>query len=95
MALVVGIDLGTQSVKAVACDERLRVVGEHAVAIATQRPAPDRAEQDPAAWEAALEAAIAGAVGRARAARSSRSRSPVSSMAASPWTRAARRSIPR
>ncbi len=63
MALVVGIDLGTQSVKAVACDERLRVVGEHAIAITTQRPAPERAEQDPAAWEAALEAAIAGAIG--------------------------------
>ena len=61
MALVVGIDLGTQSVKAVVCDERLRVLAEHAVPITTQRPAEDRAEQDPAMWEAALAQAIAGA----------------------------------
>lgn len=63
MPLVVGIDLGTQSLKVVACDAELRVVGAHAIAYPTQRPAADRAEQDPHAWEAALVAAVAGAVG--------------------------------
>jgi xylulokinase len=63
--LVLGIDLGTQSVKAVVCDPELAVRGQHAVAIATQYPAPDRAEQDPRAWEAALGPAIAGALAAA------------------------------
>ncbi len=63
--LVVGVDLGTQSLKAVVCDEGLAVRGEHAVGYATQRPAPDRAEQDPRMWEAALGPAIAGALAQA------------------------------
>ncbi|HET9625692.1 MAG TPA: FGGY family carbohydrate kinase, partial [Kofleriaceae bacterium] len=63
--LVLGIDLGTQSVKAVVCDARLTVRGQHAVAVTTQYPAPDRAEQDPRAWEAALAPAIAGALAAA------------------------------
>jgi len=61
--LVVGIDLGTQSLKAVVCDEAMRVVGAHGVAIATSFPQPGWAEQDPRAWEAALEPAVAGALG--------------------------------
>ena len=64
--LVIGIDLGTQSVKAVVCDPQLTVRGQHAVAISTQHPAPDRAEQDPRAWDAALGPAIAGALAAAR-----------------------------
>lgn len=63
--LVVGIDLGTQSLKAVVCDEHLTVRGAHAVAIATAHPAPDRVEQDPRAWEAALAPAIGGALAAA------------------------------
>jgi xylulokinase len=65
--LVVGIDLGTQSLKAVVCDERLDVRGQHAVAYPTQYPQPDRAEQAPGDWEAALRPAIAGALDRAGA----------------------------
>ncbi|TMQ05838.1 MAG: hypothetical protein E6J90_47850, partial [Deltaproteobacteria bacterium] len=65
--LVLGIDLGTQSLKAVVCDEALAVRGQHAVGHATQYPAPDRAEQDPGAWEAALAPAIAGALAAAGA----------------------------
>jgi xylulokinase len=65
--LVLGIDLGTQSLKAVVCDEALAVRGQHAIGLATQVPAPDRAEQDPAAWEAALAPAIAGALAAAGA----------------------------
>jgi xylulokinase len=60
--LVVGIDLGTQSLKAVVCDEAMRVVAAHSVAIATSFPQPGWAEQDPRAWEAALVPAVAGAL---------------------------------
>jgi xylulokinase len=63
--LVVGIDLGTQSCKAVVCDEALVVRGQHAIAYATSYPQPDRAEQDPSVWEAALAPAIAGALAAA------------------------------
>jgi xylulokinase len=65
--LVLGLDLGTQSVKAVVCDESLSVRGTHAVAYATQNPAPDRAEQDPRTWEQALAPAIGGALAAAGA----------------------------
>ena len=60
--LVAGIDLGTQSVKAVVCDEAMTVVGSHSVALTTQFPQPGWAEQDPRAWEAALASALAGAL---------------------------------
>ena len=63
MRYVLGIDLGTQSCKAVLCDDQLAVVGSHAVPVATHFPQPGGAEQDPRAWEAGLEAAVAGAVG--------------------------------
>ena len=65
--LVLGLDLGTQSLKAVVCDAALDVCGQHAVAYDTSYPAPDRAEQDPRTWEAALAPAIAGALARAGA----------------------------
>src|SRR4051812_12990727 len=63
--LVIGIDLGTQSLKAVVCDAQLAVRGQHSVGYATQYPQPDRAEQDPRTWEAALGPAIAGALAQA------------------------------
>src|SRR3954452_13751400 len=66
--LVVGIDLGTPSLKAVVCDETLAVRGQHAIGYETRYPEPDRAEQDPRTWEAALGPAIAGALSRAGAA---------------------------
>jgi xylulokinase len=65
--LVVGIDLGTQSCKAVVCDEALAVRGQHAIGYPTSHPLPDRAEQDPRTWEAALAPAIAGALAAAGA----------------------------
>lgn len=61
----IGLDLGTQSLKAVVCDEHLSLRGQHAVPCATLLPAPDRAEQDPRAWEAALATAIGGALAAA------------------------------
>ncbi len=60
--LVIGIDLGTQSCKAVVCDEGLAVRGQFAITYPTSHPQPDRAEQDPAIWEAALAPAITGAL---------------------------------
>nr|MBA2541006.1 hypothetical protein [Deltaproteobacteria bacterium] len=65
--LTIGIDLGTQSCKAVVCDEALVVRGAHSVALSTAFPAPGHAEQDPRAWEAALAPAIAGALAAANA----------------------------
>ncbi|MGH8901489.1 MAG: gluconokinase [Egibacteraceae bacterium] len=48
---VIGLDLGTSSVKAVAFDARGEALGEaltaHAVEVGIASPAPDRAEQDP------------------------------------------------
>lgn len=65
--LVVGLDLGTQSIKAVVCDESLAVRGTHSVKSTTSYPGPDQAEQDPATWDAALAPAIAGALHQAGA----------------------------
>ncbi len=60
--VVVGIDLGTQSLKAVVCNERLDVLGSHAVPYATTYPRPGWAEQDPRVWEAAMGPAVQGAL---------------------------------
>jgi len=67
VSLVVGIDLGTQSLKAVICDPAagFAVLGAHAIAQTTAYPSPGCAEQDPRAWEAALAPAIAGALANA------------------------------
>jgi xylulokinase len=63
----VGVDLGTQSLKAVVCDDALVVRGAHAIPVATHVPRAGWAEQDPRAWEAALAPAIAGALAAAGA----------------------------
>jgi xylulokinase len=60
--LLVGVDLGTQSLKAVVCDENLAVLGSHAVPLATTHPEGLGAEQDPRAWDAALAPAIGAAL---------------------------------
>jgi xylulokinase len=65
--LVVGVDLGTQSLKAVVCDADLRVLGDHQVPVATVHPQAGWAEQDPASWEAALAPAIGRALAQAGA----------------------------
>lgn len=67
MRLVVGVDLGTQSCKAVVCDEQLRVLGDHQISHATAYPRPGWAEQDPRVWEAALAPAIGQALAAANA----------------------------
>ena len=67
MRLVVGVDLGTQSLKVVVCDEQMRVLGDHQRGHATSSPRPGWAEQDPRAWEAALAPAIGAALEAANA----------------------------
>ncbi|MCB9574308.1 MAG: hypothetical protein H6709_19680 [Kofleriaceae bacterium] len=63
--MLVGIDVGTQSLKAVVTTDGLEVRGEAAVGYPVAHPAPGHAEQDPGAWLAALRPAIAGALAAA------------------------------
>jgi xylulokinase len=63
--MFVGVDLGTQSLKAVVVDEQFRVLGKAATGYRPDFPKPGWAEQDPAAWEAALAPSIAGALAAA------------------------------
>ncbi len=56
--VLVGIDAGTQSVKALALAADGRPVGLGRAPLAVDRPRAGWAEQDPAAWPAALEAAL-------------------------------------
>ena len=65
--MFVGVDIGTQSLKAVVCDEALKVVGEASVAYEPSYPEPGWAEQDPSLWEEALGPAVARALEDARA----------------------------
>jgi xylulokinase len=62
---VVGVDLGTQSLKAVVVDEALKLRGEGAVDYLPHFTAPGRAEQHPALWLAALQPAIGKALAAA------------------------------
>jgi xylulokinase len=59
---VVGIDIGTQSLKAVVADRELRIAGQASVAYGVSHPQPGWAEQDPMLWEKALPDAISGAL---------------------------------
>jgi xylulokinase len=63
--MFLGIDIGTQSLKAVVTDGALKRLGEASRSYAPEFPGPDRAEQNPSLWEAALGPAIAEAVSRA------------------------------
>ncbi len=60
--MFVGVDIGTQSLKAVVCDDGLAVRGEASRAYEPTFPQPGWAEQDPALWEAALAPAVSGAL---------------------------------
>ncbi len=65
MGLVIGLDLGTQSCKAVVCDPGLAVLGRGRVACAPRFPRPGWAEQDPQLWMDALGPAIGQALAAA------------------------------
>lgn len=62
---VIGIDLGTQSLKAVVVDDTLAIRGEACAVYQPAFPQPGWAEQDPAFWLNALRPAIAGALQKA------------------------------
>jgi len=59
---LVGVDIGTQSLKAVVTDDRLVPLGAGSRGYAPDYPRPGWAEQSPALWEAALGPAIADAL---------------------------------
>lgn len=65
MGLFLGIDVGSQSLKAVLLDERLEPLGSGRQRYAIDFPRPGWAEQDPRLWEAALAPAIAQALAAA------------------------------
>ena len=59
---ILGIDIGTQSLKAVVTSDELGVLGEGTGTYATHYPQPGWAEQSPRDWEAALAPAVAAAL---------------------------------
>jgi gluconokinase len=63
-SIVVGVDIGTTSTKAVAFDTAGRAVATHAVAYPLSEPVPGYAEQDPDEIMAAVVSAVAGVAGR-------------------------------
>jgi xylulokinase len=60
--MILGIDIGTQSLKALVLSPDMKVVGEHAVPYRPSFPRAGWAEQDPKLWEDALGPAIHGAL---------------------------------
>lgn len=63
--MIIGIDIGTQSLKAVVTDGALKVLGESSRVYGVNYPKAGWAEQNPCDWEAALVAAVADALSRA------------------------------
>jgi xylulokinase len=63
--MIIGIDAGSQSLKAVLLDDRLRTIGSGRRGYAIDFPQPGWAEQGPAVWEQALGPAIAEALAAA------------------------------
>ncbi len=66
MSTLLGIDLGTSSVKAVVIDETGKLLGVGAREIPMEVPEPNRAEQDPAAWWSNTVMAVRAALHQAR-----------------------------
>jgi xylulokinase len=62
--MIVGIDIGSQSLKAVVVNRTLDVLGEAATSYRPSFPRPGWAEQDPALWERALRPTVARALAR-------------------------------
>ncbi len=62
---IIGIDIGTQSVKVVLTDDALAVIGDAAHAIAVDYPRPGWAQQDPRDFEAGLRRCVGAALAEA------------------------------
>lgn len=60
--MIIGLDIGTQSAKAVVVDDSMTVLGSASQAYAVSYPKPGWAEQDPGLWEAALGPVIEAAL---------------------------------
>ena len=60
--MIIGIDIGTQSLKAVAVDESMKVLGEAAYHYMPFFSRPGWAEQDPTLWEEGVHSAVAEAL---------------------------------
>jgi len=67
MDFVIGVDIGTQSTKALLCDARGRIVAQHARGYHPDTPQPLWAEQWPQVWLDAVIECIAGCVAQATA----------------------------
>ncbi|WP_428486910.1 FGGY-family carbohydrate kinase [Rhodopila sp.] len=65
MAHVIGVDIGTQSTKALLCDADGRIVAQHAVGYQPDTPRPLWAEQWPSVWVEAVAACITAVVEKA------------------------------
>ncbi|MEP6942326.1 MAG: FGGY-family carbohydrate kinase [Betaproteobacteria bacterium] len=76
MEHVIGVDIGTQSTKALLCDARGRIVAQHAIGYHPDTPRPSWAEQSASVWLDAVERAIRGCLDAA--ARADRGFLPVS-----------------
>lgn len=63
--MLIGVDIGTQSLKVAVTDLSLSVRGEASRFYRPTFPGPDKAEQDPRVWESALGPAIADALAAA------------------------------
>jgi len=63
--MIVGIDIGTQSLKAVIVDQSMKVLAEAAYPYSPGFPQPGWAEQDPTLWEKGLRVAVASALDNA------------------------------
>ncbi|MGE0241656.1 MAG: FGGY-family carbohydrate kinase [Parvibaculaceae bacterium] len=63
--MLIGVDIGTQSLKAAVTDAALALKGEGSRSYRPSFPGPGRAEQDPRLWEQALRPTIADALAKA------------------------------
>ena len=66
-AYVIGVDIGTQSTKALLCESNGRIVAQHAKSYRPDTPKPLWAEQWPDVWLDAVFECIAASVAQARA----------------------------
>src|SRR5690606_40815830 len=58
LAMYLGLDLGTSSLKAILVDEEQRLLAEAHAPLSVARPHPGWSEQDPSSWISAAEAAL-------------------------------------
>jgi xylulokinase len=63
---VIGLDIGTQSTKALLCDRSGRVIAQHRSEYQPETPHPSWAQQDPQVWLEAVRSCLAGCVAQAR-----------------------------